>query len=318
MNQKLFEKVADVTKISHEEWLKLRQTGIGGSDAGAIAGLSKWSSPFTVYADKLNIVPPKEDNEAMRQGRDFEDYVAKRFEEKEGKKVKRYNWLIRSKEYPWALADLDRVIVGEDAILECKTTKAFDKTDFENGEIQPYWYCQVQHYLAVTGCKVAYLSILVLGSALYTVIVERNEEEIKILMDLEKEFWEENVLKQIEPALDGSDRADEVLEKMYGKSDSTLPTVDLTPYNERMNRLKEVKDSIKALETEEKQIEQELKDYLKDAEKGSYGNYKVTWKSQDKTTIDTKKLKAELPEVYNQYSKTSSSRTFRFMVKEDY
>ena len=86
-----------ITKIPFTDrinWLELRRNAIGGSDAAAILGLSKWSSPLAVYADKLGLVPEREDNEAMRQGRDLEEYVASRFTEATGLKVRRENHIL--------------------------------------------------------------------------------------------------------------------------------------------------------------------------------------------------------------------------------
>ena len=77
--------IVNLNEISHEEWLELRKKGIGGSDAGAIVGVNPYSSAFQVYCDKKGLMPETEDNEAMRQGRDLEAYVARRFEEKERK-----------------------------------------------------------------------------------------------------------------------------------------------------------------------------------------------------------------------------------------
>lgn len=62
--------------MSREEWLMRRRKTIGGSDAAGIVGLSRWTSPFSVWADKTGRAAEKEDTEAMRQGRDLEDYVA--------------------------------------------------------------------------------------------------------------------------------------------------------------------------------------------------------------------------------------------------
>ena len=84
--------------MSREEWLKLRRSGIGGSDAGAICGLNPYSSPMSVYRDKTCEELSDIDNEAMRQGRDLEDYVARRFMEDTGLKVRRSNMLYRSEE----------------------------------------------------------------------------------------------------------------------------------------------------------------------------------------------------------------------------
>ena len=72
-------KTISLANVSHEDWLRLRKTGIGGSDAGAICGLNPYSSAMNVYRDKLSEELLLEDNESMRQGRDLEEYVARRF-----------------------------------------------------------------------------------------------------------------------------------------------------------------------------------------------------------------------------------------------
>ena len=77
--------------MSREEWLRMRKTGIGGSDAGAICGLNPYASAMSVFYDKTTEELDLEDNESMRQGRDLEDYVARRFCEATGKKVRRSN-----------------------------------------------------------------------------------------------------------------------------------------------------------------------------------------------------------------------------------
>ena len=75
--------------MSREECLERRRKTIGGSDAAGIVGLSKWASPFSVWADKTGRAAEKADREAMRQGRDLEDYVARRWMEETGKRVYR-------------------------------------------------------------------------------------------------------------------------------------------------------------------------------------------------------------------------------------
>ena len=128
--------------MDRKEWLRLRRTGIGGSDAGAVCGLNLYSSPMKVYQDKICDISeepeekifdehsrddvPDEPNEAIRQGYDLEDYVAKRFTEATGFKVRRSNYMYRSLAWPFMIADVDRLVVGEDAGLECKTVSAYN------------------------------------------------------------------------------------------------------------------------------------------------------------------------------------------------
>ena len=80
-------KIVLTNHLSHDEWLTYRKMGIGGSDAGAICGLNPYSTAISVYLDKISSDTEDIDNEAMRQGRDLEDYVAERFMEATNLKV---------------------------------------------------------------------------------------------------------------------------------------------------------------------------------------------------------------------------------------
>ena len=70
---------------NRDQWLELRRRGLGGSDAATVVNLNPYSSRLALYADKLGLIPDRDDNEAMRQGRDLEAYVAERWCERPGK-----------------------------------------------------------------------------------------------------------------------------------------------------------------------------------------------------------------------------------------
>ena len=124
-------KGVNVSNLSRAEWLEERRKGIGGSDAAAVAGLNPWKSAAAVYLEKVGEVEPEElSSERIRVGHDLEDYVARRFCEATGKKVRRNNYMLHHDEYPFLLADVDREVVGENAILECKTTNSFAAKDW--------------------------------------------------------------------------------------------------------------------------------------------------------------------------------------------
>lgn len=90
----MFRTLAKTKDLDYETWLKYRKLGIGGSDAGAICGLNPYVSPIAVYIDKTIDEIPMKDNESMRQGRDLEQYVADRFTEVTGKRVRRDNRIL--------------------------------------------------------------------------------------------------------------------------------------------------------------------------------------------------------------------------------
>lgn len=302
-----------IKDIGREEWLQLRRQGIGGSDAAAIVGLNPYSSAFQVYCDKVGLLPETEDNEAMRQGRDFEAYVAERFEEATGKKVRRCNNIITNPSYPFMLANVDRLVVGEKAGLECKTTSVFNKADFESGDVPPQYYVQCQHYMAVTGYPKWYLAVLVLNRGFYWYEIPYNEDDVSVLVDAEREFWEKYVVPRKEPAPDGSPKAAEAIRQLYGYGDDDI-TVELHGYDKDFARYDEIDALRKKLEREQEAIKQKIQLEMKDATLAYAGNKVITWKNIASMRIDSKRLKAEQPDIYEKFSKKSEYR--RFEIKE--
>lgn len=206
---------ADTRGMSREDWLKSRRGGIGGSDCAAIMGASAYASALSVYADKIGKAPDKETSEAMRQGTDLESYVAERFTEETGIKLRRMNRILQHPEYPWMLANIDRDVVGEDCGFEAKTTNLLNKHDFDAGEVPLNYMWQCQHYMAVTGAAYWYLAVMVMGKAFHIFRIDRDEALIEQLIEAEKEFWNEHVVKQIPPLPTGSDADEDALDAIY-------------------------------------------------------------------------------------------------------
>lgn len=315
-------KIADTKKLSHEEWLEMRKTGIGGSEAAAVLGLNPYTSAYGLYHEKLSLAAPFEGNDKTRLGTDLEEYVAKRFAEIMSErgmplKVNRLNAILRSRENPFMVADVDRMIVGENVGLECKTTTNNDNYDFESGEYPLYWRCQILHYMAVTGAKHWYLCVLDLSCGRVSVIeIERDEGDIAALVEGERNFWENHIQKRICPSPDGSKRNEEILKTKYPSADENLPTVDLIGYEKELSELTELKAKIKALETQEAAAEQIIKEAIGSAARGEYGAYTVSYKSTVSMKLDIKALKTELPELYGRYAKPSEGRRFLLTVKK--
>lgn len=302
-------KLCSTLGMGRPAWLEWRRKGIGGSDAGAILGLNPYSSAFSVWCDKKGLLPEKEDNEAMRQGRDLEQYVAERFTETTGKAVRRCNYLLAHPEYPWMLANVDRLVIGEDAGLECKTTSILTPTDYDAGDVPPQYYVQCQHYMAVTGCVKWYLAVLVLNKKFHIFEIVRNEAEVAALIAAEKSFWEGNVLAGVEPAPDGSERAGEVISSLYpGGQGGTAPLYGMEQAAQDYLFLS---GQIKALERQKDECKQRIQVEMKEAEEGVLPGYRVTWRAQTRTSVDTKALREDMPDVYEKYSRTETVRTFR-------
>lgn len=305
-------KLVSTLNLSHEEWLKYRKLGIGGSDAGAICGLNPYSSPMSVYYDKTREDTEDCDNESMRQGRDLEDYVARRFMEATGKKVRRSNVMYQSEEYPFMLANVDRMVVGENAGLECKTASAYHADKWKDGNIPPHYQIQCHHYMAVTGAKAWYLAVVILGREFKYIKIERDKEIIRNLIKVESDFWDGHVVPGIIPAPDGSAICDEVIRQYYpSASRETILLPD--SFNQKLERRETLQKMTDRLEQEKNQIEQEVKLFMKENEAAAGNHYRVTWSSVDSARLDTKKLKQDHPDIYQNYTNISRSR--RFTVK---
>ncbi|MEY8001784.1 YqaJ viral recombinase family protein [Clostridium sp. Mt-5] len=133
----MYKVLAKTKDMSEIKWLKSHQQGIGGSDAGAILGINNYRSPLDVYIDKTQeIVKSYEQSEAAYWGTILEPNVARRFSGKTGKSVRRSNAILQSVEYPFMTANLDREIVGEKALLECKTANAFLSSRWQSEKYQ--------------------------------------------------------------------------------------------------------------------------------------------------------------------------------------
>lgn len=298
--------------MSREEWLEHRRNTIGGSEASTIVGMNTYSSPYTVWAEKLGKLPPKEDNEAMRLGRDLEDYVAKRFTEKTGKKVRRENNILWNPKYPFAHANVDRVVIGEDAGLECKTTSFLNLTKFKNGEFPDTYYVQCMHYMMVTGCKRWYLAVLVLGNGFFDFVIERDEEEIKALAKSEEAFWE-CVKSKTPPAVDGSNSTSETISTVFPNSNEE--TVNLFAYENCLNQYVSIGNQIKELKTRQDELANNVKVFMGESGKGESMRYKVSWGSSTRSTFDHKKFAEDNPDIdLSKYYKSTNVRTFK--VKE--
>lgn len=264
--------------MSNEEWLRLRKTGIGGSDAGSICGVNPFGSPMKVYYDKTSSNVEELDNEAVRQGHDLEDYVAQRFMEATGLKVRRSNFMYRSTEYPFMIADVDRLVVGEDAGLECKTASAYNTDKWKDGNIPLHYIMQCYHYMAVTGKRTWYIAAVILGREFTYRKLVWDDDLIAQMISVEKNFWENHVLPRVLPSPDGSDICNDILNE-YFHSARKGSSIKLDGFDDKLKRRAEIMEQIEQLKQEQGMIEQEVKLYMKDNEYASSGNYRISWSS---------------------------------------
>ena len=280
-----------------DAWLKIRNTGIGGSDAGAIMGLNPYKSPYNLWLEKTGQAEPEDlsDNEAVYWGTVNEPNVARRFTEVTGKKLYRRGTL-QSDDHPFMLANVDRMVIGEHAGLECKTANAFAGRDWKDDEIPASYYCQCLHYMAVTNTPMWYIAVLVGGNHFVWKPIERNDDDIAALVEAESEFWRKVQEKEM-PDIDWSASTTEALKKRYsagGGEAINLPDEAA----EIFHSLDELNKTEKVLKEGIQLQKNKLMAMLGDSEIGTIGDRKVTWKaSAGRESVDLKKIRADDPEL---------------------
>ena len=312
MTNKPYDIIADTRKMSHADWLQMRKAGIGGSDCSAAVGLSRWKSPFQLWSEKTDRIVPSKAGEAAYWGSVMEPIlraeVAKRMPEAE---VRECLYFLRSKEHPYMLANLDGYVKNPDgsfSVLEIKTANAYAAVqDWQNG-LPIEYYCQVMHYMAVTGMYSAYVAVLLGGNTFEIQKIDRDEDMIQHIIQMEERFWYEYMLKDTPPEATAKDN--EILGQLYPRSEEKAIEMPTTARYILTDYEKACQDLALAKEAKE-QAEAKLKMMLADAEVGIIDGYKISWKNVSTTRLDSKKVKSLLTEdQLKECSNTTTTRKF--------
>lgn len=304
----------EALQMDRLEWLRERKKGIGGSDASAILGFNPWKSAFELYIDKTSEHVEEIDNEAIHFGNVLEDIVAEEFTRRTGKKVRRRNQTFVHKEHDFMIANIDRDVVGERALLECKTTNAFNSDAWEGDNIPPAYICQIQHYMAVLDYEKAYIAVLIGGQKFVWKEVERDDEFIALMIEQERYFWEEHVKKEVPPEIDGSPSASELLNKMYPEDNGEMVMLESDGAEMLIEAIESIKTEVNEKKTLQKEYENKLKLMIGEATVGVTPRYEVSHKKVTQNRLDGKGLRKDLPDIAEKYTNQSSYR--RLNIKQ--
>jgi putative phage-type endonuclease len=248
--------LASTKALQRNEWLAFRRRGIGGSDAAKVLGISRWGGPLTVYMDKLGLLPPEEEqSEAAYWGTTLEDVVAREFVRRTGLRVRRRNAIMYHPDHPWMIANVDRVIVGSNQGLECKTVSAFKADEWRDDEVPDAYYIQCQHYMAVMGWDSCFIAALIGGQRFLVKEILRNDEEIAGLIEAERQFWYGNVVLGIPPLAGMFDDMGALYPAQTGEALEAPTEADL----QIARALFETREKIRPLEDEKVALENILK-----------------------------------------------------------
>lgn len=309
-----FNVLANTENMPYEEWLELRKSGIGGSDASVVCGINRYKSPVELWMDKTGQLPYQEAGEAAYWGTQLESIVRSEFSKRTNISVAETHQLLQSEEHPFMLANLDGVCESPDCgtcIFEAKTASAFKAGEWEDS-IPDEYQLQIQHYMAVTGYKAAYIAVLIGGNTFKWKCVERDDDLIAMLVQLESDFWQ-HVQDGTPPPMDGSSASAKFLAERFANSKPSshidLPdrAIDL------LRQYDEACEQLGAVTEQKQQAENLLKELMGENEIGTAGGRIVTWKTVSQERLDSTTLKAEHPALYKKYANKTSFR--RFSIK---
>ena len=215
-----------------ERWHELRLCGLGGSESSAIVGLNPYKQSIEVYYEKRQEIPRQDlsDNERVMFGNILEDVIAQEYSRRTGDKIARQNQLLRSKENPFMIANIDRRIVGEKRGLEVKNVDRFVANmgwgAAGTDEVPEYYLLQCQHYMSVTGYPEWTLVALIGGNELRIYNIKRNDQLIADLVRICGEFWQ-GVLDGVPPELDyNAPSVTNTIKRIYPGTDGTTIELD--------------------------------------------------------------------------------------------
>jgi putative phage-type endonuclease len=291
------------------EQLKERTRYIGGSDAPAVLGLSRWETPLALWAEKTGLLEPEDISGKLhiRVGNALEGLVCQLFEEETGKKVSRNPPTTFHPQHSFIGCNLDG-IVGPHEIFEAKTANSYKAKEWGSNDVPTEYMVQAMHSLGVTGARVCYVACLIGGNQDFVIRkVARDEKLIAEIFKKEVHFWTTFVEPKVQPSYQTISPNDgETLYKLFPEAQGEIALGD--DANRLVESIQALKADKKHLESTIKREENILKALLKDKESGSTPIYRVTWRQQVQERIDTAKLRELFPDVAAQVLKETKLR----------
>jgi len=308
-------------ELPREDWLAVRKQGIGSSDAAAAVGLNPYKSQLELWLEKTgrDAGMPKidflDEDSPTYWGNVLEPIVAWHYSKRTKHKVRRINAVLQhpDPDLPWMLANIDREVIGADdvQILECKTAGINGARLWAEG-VPEYVQLQVMHQLAVTGKQAADVAVLLGGQTLEIHRIERDEQMIARLIELERRFWQ-YIETDTPPPADGTASAEAALRCLYPEDNGQV--VDFSGHaglSAAFIELKALRQSIADKEKREAELKQMLQQAMGEASRAEFASGYVTWrKAKDSVDLDVAQLLKDKPYLQARYPKhKEGSRRF--------
>ena len=315
--------------LNNQDFALLRAKSLGGSDVGAVLGLSKYRSAVDVWMEKTGKNVAVRDSLPLRFGQFAESFVASEYALSTGLSLASHDAAVIHPEYQYMHGHIDRFALNGDLplidadgkitacrILECKTANPFAQSEWgEAGSDQvPLSYLvQCVWYMMLTNIDRTDLAVL-FGNADFRIYeITRDLELEQMVLERAITFWEDYVLKDIPPP--ASSESD--YKTLFGKSTLSKSIEAPAQTYELIKKLKSLNEQVEQYEAEISQIKLSIMGQMQDAEILTFdGQTLATWKSpKPSLRLDAKRLTEEHPDLVHQYQ-VPIQNSRRLVIKE--
>ena len=302
--------------LNNQDFAHNRSKSLGGSDIGAILGLSKFRTPLDVWLEKTGQAQTQPDHIALRFGSFAESFIADEYSLLTQSKLSDEDLFLSHPEHTFCTGHIDRWINQRDRILECKTANPYALSewgDLGSDQVPMSYLVQCQWYLMLSQCPSADLAVLIGNSDFRIYHIAYDEELGALLLDRACQFWQDHVLTQTPPSPSNLDD----LKYLYPKATLGKTCEASHDIYEEAKQLWQTHQQIKTLESASEQLKQHLMQYMSDAEILTYqGQTLCTWKTPKASSrFQTQAFAKDHPDLYQQYQQATDS-TRRFLMKE--
>lgn len=294
-----------------EEQIAKRRNGLGGSEAAAAIGLSRYRSPFQLYLEKIGEIDDHSDSPVLRRGTRFEPVLREMYSERTGRKVKQFYESVQSQDVPFMFVTPDG-LADEDRYLEIKTARnRHDWGEPGTDEIPQEYLIQVQHGLFVTRLLVADVFVAFSLDDIELYEVHADPELQDMIIEGERAFW-----NQVETRTPPELTTYEDVVKRYRRSSqkaitATKAMVDI------VSVLRNEKAILKASKETEEGLKAEIMKFMgeHDSLLDGEGNTLITWKeTKGRRYFDEDKFRESYPELWEAFLKPETTQR-RFLLK---
>lgn len=281
-----------------------RSKYLGGSDIGAILGLSPFRTPLQVWQEKTGKEVVRTDSLPLRFGSFAEEFVANEYSRATGFALRHDESIHTYPEHSFMCAHLDRLVFGmgldqpATKILECKTANPFARSDWGQvgtDEVPLAYLAQCAWYQAITGIPDADLAVLFGNNEFRIYAIQRDLALEELVIAQAMHFWNAHVLADIPPP----PQNERDLQTLYSSSDPQKSIEASAEIAHIAEKIRDLSSVIETYESEASRLKQSIMQCMGEAEVLTFQEKVIaTWKAPKPSfRLDAKRLEQAHPEI---------------------